>query len=115
MQSKDAGGPFGRGMAEESGDDSGEAGIFMLPERLDLAAIADIRAGLLDFFAKGGAAVSGAAVTRVCASGAALLLAAAREADALGREFTLSDPAPALLETFARLGLSSHLLTWEPL
>lgn len=95
--------------------DAAGSGIYMLPERLDLAALADIRTGLLDFFAQGGSAVSGAQVTRICASGVALLVAAGREADALGREFILSDPSPALVEIFARLGLSSRLLTWEPL
>ncbi len=105
---------MGKAVTMQSTDAAG-SGIFVLPERLDLAALPELRARLLDHFAGGGSAVSGAAVTRSCAAGAALLLAAGREAHALGRDFILSDPSPVLMETFARLGLSSHLLTWEPL
>lgn len=94
---------------------AGESGSFPLPERADATNAPQLKADLLAYFDQGRAALSGAAVIRADSIGACLLLAAAKEAEMRGLDFTLAEPSPALIDLFARLGLGARLVVWEPI
>ncbi len=79
-------------------------------EVLDLSAAESLRARLLVAVARGeDLEIQAAAVRQIDTANLQLLCAAARDLRARGRDLTITEPSPALLQAARRLGLTAAL------
>lgn len=91
------------------------SGIGAIPSEWGLANAWDVKAYLMAQIEAGQTEFDLSGVNRLGTMGAEILIAACKECDARGLNFFVKDPSPAIIETFALLGLGSRLVFWEPI